>query len=289
MIRLALCLVLFSSPLGASALGASAVGVSALGVSALEVSASESARELGLRLGREQRYEEAVAVLSEYLPQQPDDAAVALALALAALKIGDTGIASEALGHLPDGDPAANMLRGELSLRTGDLSAARDRLEAAWASFPPEIELDLRRLLGEVYVSLGEPGLATELLRGHEEGRPTLAVLLSRALYQQGDADGAYRALAPWAGAARSTPADAPGDEIRLATGIAVELGRALVALDRPETAEPLLRHAARLLPDNPETWNVLAHALIALGDSDGARQALGRYQALSDGVTLDP
>lgn len=243
---------------------------------------SDTAQQFGIYLGGEGRFEEAIQILRPFVAAHPEDHGTALALAMAALKIGAMEDASRALERLPVDGPAANMLRSELALQRGEPYRARELLESAWESRPPGLDLDFRRLLGEVYVTTGEAQRAVEILRGFESTQPGLALLLSRALYQTGDAQAAADVLEPHVQTLWAIDESSSEAQIVLAVGIATESGRALVALERASEAEDALRLAARLLPSDAETWNVLAHALIALGKTKAAREAAARYHDLS-------
>lgn len=305
-IRLAVCLLLLTVPGAAAPAGAgsqeSAEQVRALtesGRAALADGRREEAESLlrravaldprsqaaqlyGSYLGSQGRFAEAVEVLKPFVAAHPEDRGSALAMAMASLQVGATEDAALALEGLPPEDPAAGLLRAELALRRGEVYRAREVLESVWGARPPALDLDMRRLLGEVYVTIGQAAEAVELLSGFEGDRPGLAILLSRAHYQAGDAEAAAEVLRPFERAIEAVDERSPEEQIVQAVGIATELGRALVALERAPGAEEALRRAARLRPSNAEIWNVLAHALIAQGKMAEAREAVGRYHHLS-------
>jgi predicted Zn-dependent protease len=95
---------------------------------------------------------------------------------------------------------------------------------------------------------------------------PAAPLILAQARRRLGDADGARALLAPLA-------REWPGDAL-----IQYELGEALVALGRRDSAVAPLRKAVTARPDFGLAWRTLADQLFAAGDSAGADEAYGRY-----------
>ncbi|MDX1643989.1 MAG: tetratricopeptide repeat protein [Thermoanaerobaculia bacterium] len=277
-------LVLVSAARAAFALGDVDATEGWMGRAAEIAPESEAARRFGLYLGQHGRFAEAYRILSAYVEGQPEDSAAALALATAALKIGLPARAATALERVPADDPGAILLRGELALRRGAPHRARELLERAWGSHPPELDADLRRLLAESYLATGEAAAARRLLEAAPIADPSTAVLLSRALYQTGEIEAAAEALEPWLGTVHQLSTGSPPAQVALAVEVATEYGHALVALDRAQEAAALLRIAVGLEPRAAAAWNVLGHALIAMGSMEEAREAIGRYHRLTEG-----
>lgn len=250
---------------------------------------SEAARGYGFYLGQQGRFADARRVLAPYVELRGDDAAAALALATADLKIGALDDAARVLERLPEDHPGAILLRGELALERLEPHRARRLLESVWESHPPELELDLRRLLAQVYLAIGDAPRAVEMLTGLERD-PATSLVLSIAHYQSGEPERAAETLAPLAAQVAAVDDAAPPSVVDLAVRVATEYSRALVASDRAEEVVDLMRRAVRLRPRSPEAWNVLGHALIATGDMEEARSAIQHYHDLKDALVAgDP
>jgi tetratricopeptide (TPR) repeat protein len=112
------------------------------------------------------RFSDAVGPLSRYIQLHPEDSGVRGALAMSQFMTQDYAdcvatfkIAEEKLSSIPQ----MEYVYSESLVRTGDVSAGRNRLESLEAMHP-EIG-DVHRSLGEVYESQGEGAKAARELR----------------------------------------------------------------------------------------------------------------------------
>jgi len=131
--------------------------------------------------------------------------------------------------------------------------------------------VDEAKILGET----GNRERARQMIQAGERGRLDpieRANLEYAAASANGDARGRMKALESLT---LATPANA---------GIFKELGELRFARRDFQQAAMEYRAAAHLDPDEPQTWNELAYALVWAKDLSGAREALAQYQKLSPG-----
>jgi 4-amino-4-deoxy-L-arabinose transferase-like glycosyltransferase len=152
--------------------------------------------------------------------------------------------------HLDDG-------RTEERLRMAEYEASRGSVAEAerWAGGvqSPRVEY----LLGRAYLAAGRPSEALPHLRSATAQRvnvPLAGYDLVVALQQTGDRDGAVRVLR-----ALKPP---PNSNVV----VFLQLARKAAELDAPEVAEPFLRRAVKVAPDNRAAQQMLAITLRALG-----------------------
>lgn len=148
-----------------------------------------------------------------------------------------------------------------------------------------QAERDLRRALeepsdrirrAEVWFHLG---LVLEDLRRYDDAEPAMAHALDAEVFRpavfeararfaraRGDADGELR----WLGELR---AGAPTELARV-----LRFAEAALRLGRPEEAEEAARWGCRLAPTDPAPREALVEALLARGDTVGARQVWAEY-----------
>lgn len=252
-----------------------------------------AARELGLIRGAEHRPREAYRLLRPWVLRNPGDVEARLAAALAAIRLDRVPEAEELLDQMPADEPRVRLLWGRIRLLQDDPRGALATLAPILEEVSGALEDDVRTIMAEARLALGESAEAVDLLRGRTEDNPAAALLLAQAQVENGDVDGALEALRPFA-ERLLTIAPPPGGPIDrmerrpLAFRTADTYGRALAAAGRHEEALPHLRLAARLAPETAPVWQSLAETLEALGRTDDAAEARVRFQSLSaeDGST---
>lgn len=248
----------------------------------------QAARALGLRRGRQGRFDEAWQVLGPWIKAHPDDEEARLAAVFAALELGRAAEAEALLAGASKDNPRARLLQGRLLLVKGDPKGAIEALKPLAAGPPPpppEIERDLRGFLGEAYVRVGQAAEAVALLQGRTGDDLGLTLLLAQALQQTGEPERVLAAvkpvLEPLPDAATIEPARRP-----VYAALALEQGRALIAGTtagaRWPEAVAALQWATQLDPSNLPAWQVLGQALAGAGRRDEARAALAKFQELS-------
>jgi tetratricopeptide (TPR) repeat protein len=247
-----------------------------------------AARELGLLYGREGRLRDAYRVLLPWARSHPDDVQAVRAAALAALRLRRVPAAEELLAALPQTEPENKMLWGHLLLLKGEPHGAVSLLAPLLAGegapapeLPARLESDVRWVLAEAYLEIGEAAKAVEVLEGRVQNAAA-ALLLGRARYQSGDLEGALSTLAPLAEPILSGEHDPQDPRWLLARDIAREYGRWLVAAGRYEEAIPYLQIATEREPDRKESWQALGQALAAAGRQEEAQEALTEFQRLA-------
>lgn len=247
-----------------------------------------AARELGLLYGFQGRLREAYRVLLPWARSHPGDVQAVRAAALAALRLRRVPEAEELLAALPQTEPEDKMLWGHLLLLKGEPHGAVSLLapllaaeEPPGSDLPTRLDSDVRWVLAEAYLEVGEAAKAVEVLEGKVQNAAS-ALLLGRARYQSGDLEGALSTLAPLAEPILSGEHDPQDPRWLLAKDIAREYGRWLVAAGRYEEAIPYLELATEREPDRKETWQTLGQALAAAGRQEEAQEALAEFQRLA-------
>lgn len=241
-------------------------------------------RELGLLYGLQGRIRDAYRLLVPWLERMPEDPQARRAAALAALRLGRIPTAEELLADVPQTHPADKMLWGHLLLLQGDPHAAISLLTpllGAEEPLPERLDADVRWVLAEAHVQVGEAEQAVEVLKGRASDPPSI-LLLSRAQYQSGDLEGALGTLRPLAEPIVSQEHDPNDPRWIIATEIAREYGRWLLAAGRSEEAVQYLEVATEMEPERKETWQSYGQALAAVGRDEEARQALEEFQRLA-------
>lgn len=271
--------VLYNAGRAAAGLGQLEEAGEWLGRSAAADPASPAGRELGLILARVGQYEEAYAHLKPWVEAWPGDLEARTIAALCAVQLRRPNEAEAFLEGLPADRPEIRLLEAkvhQLQARPWDAIAL---LEPLLATAPPTMATDVRRQLAEAYSDTAQAAKAVEILTGHVEGDPSLALQLGLAQYQSGDLEGALATLAPVAGAALAAESDEEGPPRPSSLGL--EYGRLLAAAGRHEEAVPYLEAATRLAPGGKEGWQQLGQALAVVGRLEEARAALERFQAI--------
>ncbi|MDH3525662.1 MAG: tetratricopeptide repeat protein [Acidobacteriota bacterium] len=245
--------------------------------------ASPAARELGLVLAQTGQFLDAYLLLKPWSDRFPDDRQARLVAAFCAVRLRRPDDTLALLEPLPAEDPQVALLRAEALVAKADYWTAIGLLEPLVDSAPAAMELDLVRILAEAKVAIGQAAEAAQLLAGRVGDDPSVALQLSRAQFQGGEAAAALATLTPFADLLRPVL-----DDVRLPPGtppgLVLEYGRLLVTLGRPADALPFLEAATRLEPDDKQTWHQLGQALAAVGRTDEALVALDRFQQIVAG-----
>jgi tetratricopeptide (TPR) repeat protein len=214
---------------------------------------SPAARELGMLLGGQGRYEESFLLLRPWTRSDPEDEAARLIAALAAVQLDRPTDAEELLSDLSQDQPPVRLLWGKLLLLKGDPFGALSTLKPLLGNAPETMDVDIRRTLADAHASIGQAAEAVALLDGHIGGNPAIALQLGQAQYQSGDLDAAIATLGPFAGPVLD--ADGQGPNQSMAAALIVEYGRLLVTGGRHEEAVPYLELATRMTPGNKQSW----------------------------------
>ena len=242
---------------------------------------SPALRSLGMMIGRLGRPEVAYEFLGPWIEANPGDREARIAAAAGAVALERAPEAEALLEGLPGNDPGVKLLRAQVLLQRTDPWGAINELRLLEAEPPPALDGAIRRTLARAYLVVGETEGALTQMEPLQGGRPEDAVILGSAYFQAGRLEEAIGALAahaePLAGAASSS-------ELPPAAGhVALEYGRYLHSAGEAARAVPFLRLATDLNPDTPAAFQALGQALAAAGEREEAKQALERFQALSE------
>jgi tetratricopeptide (TPR) repeat protein len=241
---------------------------------------SPAARELGLMLGSQGMYTQALAFLKPWAQNNPNDFEVRLAGALCAVQLERVPDAEELLSDLPQDQPQVSLLWSRVLLIKGDPWGALNTLKPALETAPQQMQLDIRRALAEAYAAVGQAAEAVAVLEGFTESDPSIALQLSQAQYQGGELDGAIATLRPYAermlgeGQTQLPP--------ELASRMTLDYGRYLAMTGDQEGALPYLELATRMNASEKQGWQALGQALAGLGRREEAQAALERFQEIS-------
>ncbi len=243
---------------------------------------SLAARALGLRYGRQGRIAEAWQLLQPWAQAHPDDGDVRLAAAFCAIQLGRGTEAEALLTGLPEDNPQVRLLKARLLLSRGDPRGAVGLLAPFEATPPKEIDRDLRWVLGEARLELGEGAKAVALLEGHTADDADMALLLGQSYQQTGSPDKVLTVLKPFVDGLPADPGGVAEDRRAVSALIALEYGRALITAARWPEAVTVLQKATAFNPANPAAFQVLGQALNGAGRRDEAQAALQKFQELS-------
>lgn len=221
-------------------------------------------------------------------PATGDDAvAAAVSSARRLAAAGDQAAAAALLAPFAD-DPAApaamRVLLGSLYVELGqpeEALAAVAPVAGPSVAGAPGAGPDAAALFvaARAEMALGRPAAAESLLERSAALEPVsrAVVLLAALRSKQERHREAVELLAPVVAALDAIAASDPS----FAAEIAAHYGRTLVALGEHERAVAPLARAGELLPENVETWRLLAETLLELDRADEARRALARAQEL--------
>jgi len=218
-------------------------------------------------------------VLAPWVEEHPEDVEAKSTLAVVAAQNGRLDEAEELLEGLTGDDPRLALLGADIALGRGEARVAILRLAEHRLDHPAVLDREFKRILGQAYVEIGQPGEALEVL-GSVEGDPLLAHTRSRALFQSGRMDEAVAELEPFAAQIRGFGLEgAPASQRFLMADILIDYARGLVATGRAEEAVSVLEPNVSSMASR-RAWKILAQALVAVGRGGEAGAALSRGQA---------
>lgn len=275
--------LLYNAGRAADAIGKRQVAIGYYERSLQQLPISPAARELGLIYGAQNRTDEAYRLLRPWAAQNPQDLEVRLATIACALDLGRPSDAEPMFHGLPREDPKVVLLLGQYLGQVGETDSAIEVLETLRADPPPEMEVDLYRLLAFTYINAGKAEKVVELLDGKVEGRPRLALELSEAYIRLGEHEKAVLTLKPFA--ENLLQPDAPAGP--LVFRVALGYGRALASAGHYEESLPPLELATKIEPQNELAWKGLGDSLARVGRREEAKAALKKFSDLS-GVTRE-
>ncbi|MCY3971449.1 MAG: tetratricopeptide repeat protein, partial [Acidobacteria bacterium] len=241
---------------------------------------SPALRSLGMMIGRLGQPEVAYEFLGPWTRVNPSDTEARMAAAAGAIALERAPEADALLDGLPGNDPGVKLLRAQVLLQRADPWGAINQLRLLEAEPPPALDSAFRRTLARAYLVVGEAEGALAQMEPLEGGGPDDAVILASAYFQAGRLEDAVQTLAPHAelllGESPSTPRPAAAGQM------ALEYGRYLHSAGEALRAIPFLRLATELDPETPAAFQALGQAFAAAGERDLAREALDRFQDLS-------
>ncbi len=243
---------------------------------------SLAARSLGLRYGRQGKTVDAYKLLKPWADAHPGDGDVRLAAAFCAIELGRGAEAESLLAGLPQENPQVQLLRGRLLLSRGDPHGAIALLAPLAAAPPKEIDRDLRWILGDARLEIGEAAAAVAILEGHTGDDPDMALLLAQAYQQTGSPDKVLATLKPFVDRLPADPTGVDAARRPAFAAMALEYGRALIFAARWPEAVTVLEKATALDASNLPAWQILGQALAGAGRRDEAQQVLAKFQELS-------
>ncbi|HEY3570150.1 MAG TPA: tetratricopeptide repeat protein [Thermoanaerobaculia bacterium] len=271
-------LILQKAASAALALNQAAKAEKYLKLAVAKAPGSPAARDLGLLLGSQGRLEESYLQLRPWALAHPDDAEARVSAAYDAVELERVPEATELLQGLPDDNPRVRLLRGRLQLMQQKPREGMALLQPLLQSGPPELNLSVRRYLADGHLAVGESKAAIELLQGRVGDDPSLAVLLSKAYYKDGDPTNAAAVLEPFARNLLAGEPSSPAERSLMAT-LAVEYGRALVASSKWPEAISALTRATQLDPNGLQGWQLLGRAQLAAGQREDANKSMERLR----------
>lgn len=254
----------------------------ALLVKAAELSpVSPASRDLGILRSRQRRALDALRLLAPWLDAQPDDQEARLVAVQSAIQLSEVDLAASLVEGLDPSLPVTQLFKAQVALQKGETEPALAILKGLLDGKAGSLEPQARGLAAEAYLNLEQPGEAVKVLSGKVGKDPALALMLARALRQQGRLGEASTALKPFAEeviAATSRERVFP-----LAGAIALEYGRILVDSGRSREGATALKRAVALNPVSLPGWQTLAEAAQAIGDKETADAARKQADQLAE------
>jgi Flp pilus assembly protein TadD len=271
-------LILHNAARAALALNQTAKAEKYLKLAVAKAPGSPAARDLGLLLGSQGRLEESYLQLRPWALAHKDDAEARVSAAYDAVELERVPEATELLEGLSDDNPRVRLLHGRLQLMQQKPREGMAILEPLLQNGPPELNLSVRRYLADGHLAVGESKAAIDLINGKVGDDPSLAILLSRAYYKDGNPTEAAAVLEPFARSLLAGEPSSPSERSILAN-LAVEYGRALVALSKWPEAITALNRATQLDPNGLQGWQLLSRAQLAAGQRDDANKSMERFR----------
>jgi predicted Zn-dependent protease len=202
------------------------------------------------------------------------------AAAFCALRLERFDEAEALLTGVPIALPSSRLLHGRLLLERGRLEEVVEILTPALASAPEAMEIDVRKVMARALLELGRPAEAVELLERYGTGAST-ALLLSRALFENGDPKRALSVLGPLARQVAAESSRSGSADGGVAAAVGAQYGHVLHAMGASEAAVPFLQLAVRADPESRIAWHALGQALAAVGRRQEALDALAEARRL--------
>lgn len=246
---------------------------------------SPAARFLGMLRGKQGRAVDAYRLLRPLALARPDDFDVRLAAATSGLQLRRLAETETLLTGMPKNDVRVRLLWGRLLLLQGNPHAALEMTKPldSEAEAAKLIQTDVHRLLADIHLEMGNPSAALALLEKLPVTDTTTQFKLGQAYFRSGNVEAALATLEPFKERLLDPPDDhLPPDVRRRRAILAGEIGRYQIAAGMHEEARAMLEAATVLDPQLASAWQLLGQSLAVLGDSDGAKQALERFQTLS-------
>jgi predicted Zn-dependent protease len=243
---------------------------------------SLAARALGLRYGRQGKIAEAYQLLQPWSQAHPGDGDARLSAAFCAIELRRGDEAEALLSGLPEENPQVRLLKGRLLLSRGDPHGAIALLAPLEAAPPKEVDRDLRWVLGEARLEIGEAAGAVAVLEGHTGDDPDLTLQLAQAYQQTGNPDKVLAILKPFVDRLPADPASLAEARRPVFAAMALEYGRSLITSARWPEAVTVLEKATALNAANLPAWQALGQALAGAGRRDEAKKVLEKFQELS-------
>jgi predicted Zn-dependent protease len=249
--------------------------------------ATPASRELGLLLAHQGQVVQAYALLRPWSLRNAPDGEARLTAAALALQLDRPADAQQLIAGMQPDDPGIVLVRGKILIERGDGRGAVALLTPLQAHHPKGMDPEINRTLAEAYVLAGQPAPAVQLLKGHVDSHPSVALVLARAQHKAGDTLGAMATLRPFVD---QLPADAKGvGDPREAAGIAVEYGRLLIASGRIPESVAICEKATKILPASQDAWQGLSEAYGAAGRRADSQQAAAKAASLQPAATVPP
>ena len=249
--------------------------------------ATPASRELGLLLAHQGQVVQAYALLRPWSLRNAPDGEARLTAAALALQLDRPADAEQLIAGMQPDDPGIVLVRGKILIERGDGKGAVALLTPLQAHHPKGMDPEINRTLAEAYVLSGQPAPAVQLLKGHVDNHPSVALVLARAQHKSGDTLAAMATLRPFVDL---LPADAKGvGDPREAAGIAVEYGRLLIASGRIPESVAICEKATQILPASRDAWLGLSEAYGAAGRRADSQQAAAHADSLKPAAALPP
>ena len=241
---------------------------------------SPAVRDLGLLLGREGELDQSYGLLRRWALAHPEDAEARLAAAYDAVELARFPEGAELLKGLPVDNPRVRLLQGRILLNQQKPQEGLALLEPLLKSGPPELDLSVRRHLATGYLAVGKSGTAVEVLKGKVGDDPSLAVLLGRAYFQDGNPAQAIAVLEPFASKLLSGAPSTPSERSLMAD-LALVYGQALVGASKWPEATAALTRATQLDEQSLQAWQLLGRAQLAGGQREDANRSMEKVRQL--------
>lgn len=272
--------ILDSAAKAAIAVGQTARAERYLKIAMTKAPDSPAARDLGLLLGSQGRLDDSYSLLRPWALAHPEDGEARLSAAYGAIELDRAPEAAELLQGLPDDNPRVRLLRGRVQLLQQNPRDALATLKPLADHAPPELDVSVRRYLAEAYLAMGESKGAVQLLKGRVGDDPSLALVLGRAEYRDGNPADAAALLEPFARNLLAGDPTSPPERTLMAD-LATQYGQALVATSKWTEAIAALDRATQLSPQNIQAWQLLSRAQLAAGQREDANRSMERFRQI--------